>query len=233
MVEIGNRPILWHIMKHYSHYGHDDFVVAAGYKAEHIKRWMADSMALEGDLSYDFAAGEIQSLRGDRESWRVVVADTGLDTDIAGRVRRCRDYVEGETFMMTYGDGVSNVDIATLLDYHRSHGCVATLTAVRPLARFGHLDLRDDRVVAFIEKPQLSEGWVNGGFMVFEPDIFDYISGDDSDFGDEVLPALAGDGQLAAFSHDGFWQCMDTIRDKLYLQELWSSGHAPWRTWDG
>ncbi len=231
MVEIGNQPILWHIMKHFSTFGHRDFVVAAGYKAEYIKRWMSEAMSLGGDLSYDFATGAVHSLRPDREDWQVVVADTGLKTDIAGRVARCRSYVAGERFMMTYGDGLSDVDVAALVDYHASHGRVATLTAVRPLARFGHLDLHDDRVAAFIEKPQLSEGWVNGGFMVFEPEIFDYIRGDESDFGDEVLPALARDGQLAAYKHDGFWQCMDTMRDKLYLQELWTAGTAPWKSW--
>ncbi len=231
MVEIGGHPILWHILKHFSHYGHRSFVIAGGYKVEYIKRWMYEAMQLGGDLAYDFRTASVNSVRPVREDWHVVVADTGLDTDIAGRVGRCKEYVAGERFLMTYGDGVSDVDLKALVDYHVSHGRIATLTAVRPLARFGHLDLNGDEVRAFIEKPQLSEGWVNGGFMVFEPEIFDYITSDESDFGVDVLPGLAADRQLAAFQHDGFWQCMDTMRDKLFLQDLWARDEAPWKTW--
>ena len=231
MVEIGGRPILWHIMKHYAHFGYDDFIVALGYKGEVIKRYMADYSSIVSDMTVDMATGRVQLHHGERDDWSVSLVDTGQGTATGGRIKRLAPELRDETFMLTWGDGVSTVDLDELLAFHRTHGKLATLTAVRPPARFGHLEMTGNRIVEFSEKPQVGEGWINGAFFVLEPQVFDYIAGDDIQFEREPLEQLAKDGQLMAYRHYGFWQCMDTLRDKKLLEELWESGEAPWRTW--
>ena len=234
MVEIGGRPILWHIMKHYAQYGHRDFVVALGYKGDYIKRWMVDFASLESDLTVDFRTGKVERHKNGNghHDWSIKLIDTGLNTATGGRIKRLAPYVGNETFMLTWGDGVSNVDLDRLLDFHRAHGKLLTVTAVRPPARFGHLEFQGDRVASFSEKPQTSEGWINGAFFVCEPGVFEYVEGDDTQWEKAPLERLARDGELMAYRHDSFWQCMDTLRDKKLLQELWDSGHAPWKTWE-
>jgi glucose-1-phosphate cytidylyltransferase len=237
MVEIGGRPILWHIMMHYAHHGFDEFVVALGYKGEHIKRYMVERCSLHGNLRVSVREGLVTRngatalLDDPNEDWTAELVDTGLDTQTGGRILRLRPFLGESTFMLTYGDGVSDVDLERLLRFHREHGRLATVTAVRPPARFGKLDLDGDRVSAFTEKPQLDEGWINGGFFVLEPGIFDYIEGDEIEWPKEPLERLARDGQLMAYRHDGFWQCMDTLRDKQLLQRMWESGRSPWKVW--
>jgi glucose-1-phosphate cytidylyltransferase len=231
MVEIGGMPILWHIMSLYAAYGHREFVVALGYKAEYIKSFFLDYSRLRSDLTIDLAAGSTNVHGRLREDWRVHLIETGTDTQVGGRIKRVKDWVQDSTFMLTYGDGVAEIDIDRLLAFHRSHGKLATLTAVRPPARFGALHLDGDMVEAFDEKPQVGEGWINGGFFVLEPQILDYIEGDQTVFEREPLERLAADGQLAAYRHEGFWQCMDTLRDVRYLNSLWDSGAAPWAVW--
>ncbi len=232
MVEIGGRPILWHIMKHYSSYGFDEFAIAVGYKGEVIKRWMVDYAHLAGSITVRPRAGLVDVHDNDCDDWTVNVVDTGQNTNTGGRIKRLQEWVGDETFMLTWGDGVSDVDLDALLAFHRSHGKIATLTAVRPPARYGHLETEGDRIVEFSEKPQIGEGWINGAFFVLEPSVFDYIPGDDTQWEKEPLEYLAKDGQLMAYRHDGFWQCMDTLREKHLLEELWSSGSAPWKTWE-
>ena len=234
MVRIGERPILWHIMKIYAHYGLEDFVIALGYKGEVIKRYMLDYASLHSDLRVDLRNGSVSSRNGTGcEDWTVDLVDTGHDTATGGRIKRLAPYLsDSGTFFLTWGDGVADIDIPRLLEFHRSHGRLATLTAVRPPARFGHLELDGDAISEFSEKPQLGEGWINGAFFVLEPEIFDYIEGDDTAFEREPLENLARDGQLMAYRHESFWQCMDTLRDRKLLEELWQDG-APWRIWDG
>ncbi len=233
MVEIGGRPMLWHIMRHYLGYGHDQFVIAAGYKGEVIKRWMLDYTELAGHLSVHPRRGEVRRQdSGDCEDWSVDVVDTGGSTNTGGRIKRLKPWLGDTTFMLTWGDGVSDVDLDRLLAFHRSHGRLATMTAVRPPARYGHLVTEGDQVVDFTEKPQIGEGWINGAFFVLEPEIFDYIDGDDTQWEKEPMERLAKDGQLMAYKHEGFWQCMDTVREKHILEELWQSGRAPWQTWE-
>jgi glucose-1-phosphate cytidylyltransferase len=231
MVEIGGRPILWHIMKHYSHFGFNEFVIALGYKGEYIKRWMRDFDALEGDMTVKTRTGAIEVHRSEPTDWVVDLVETGLHALTGGRIKRLKPWLGTGTFMLTWGDGVSDVDINKLLAFHRAHGKLATLTAVRPPARYGHLELDGDRITSFTEKPQTAEGWINGAFFVLEPEVFQYIDGDATLFEREPLENLARDGQLMAFQHDGFWQCMDTIRDKVKLEALWDSGDAPWKVW--
>lgn len=233
MVEIGHRPILWHILKIYSHFGHSDFLVALGHKGEYIKRYMADYASLSTDIIVDLAKGTVETSGddGDPEDWRIALIDTGRHTETGGRMLRLAPHLDGDTFMMTFGDGVSDVDVNALIAFHRAHGKLATLTAVRPPARFGHVELDGDRVADFSEKPQIGEGWINGGFFVLEPGILDYIEGDETHFQREPLERLARDGQLMAYRHTSFWQCMDTLRDKILLQQLWDGGHAPWKVW--
>ncbi len=231
MVEIGGQPILWHILQHYAHHGFQDFVIALGYKGEHIKRYMVDYCHLSSNLTVDFRNGDVAAHGGTRPGWRVELVDTGNDTLTGGRIKRLAPYVGGEPFMLTWGDGVSDVDLGKLLAFHRSHGKLATLTAVRPPARFGRLELEGDRVAEFTEKPQLGEGWINGAFFVLEPAVFDYIEGDQTQWEREPLERLARDGQLMAYRHTSFWQCMDTLRDKRLLESLWQKGDAPWKTW--
>jgi glucose-1-phosphate cytidylyltransferase len=231
MVEIGGRPILWHILKHYARHGFSEFVIALGYKGEAIKRYFLDYHALSGDLVVTLKRGDVQLAEREGEDWTVQLVDTGTSSLTGGRVRRLRSRLEGGTFMVTYGDGVSDVDLQSLLRFHRTHGRIATLTAVRPAARFGGIAFEGERVTEFTEKPQIGEGWVNGGFLVFEPRVFDYLAGDETNLEADTMERLAADGQLVAYRHDGFWQCMDTLRDKRLLEALWSAGNPPWKTW--
>ncbi len=231
MVEVGDKPILWHIMKQYEHFGFREFVIALGYKGEYIKRYMVDYCSVASDLTVNLRTGSVLQHGAEQPDWQVDLIDTGLYTNTGGRIKRLAPYVGNETFMLTWGDGVSNLDLSSLLEFHRSHGKLATLTAVRPPARFGRLEIDGSRVAKFTEKPQIGEGWINGAFFVLEPAVFDYIEGDDTLFEKEPLEGLASDGQLMAYQHDGFWQCMDTLRDKRLLNSLWDSGQAPWKHW--
>lgn len=231
MVEVGEHPILWHIMKHYAGQGFREFYVALGYRGEVIKQYFVDQLRLGGDLRVDFKTADVASSGRLADDWVVNLIDTGADSNTGGRVRRMKPHVGEGTFMMTYGDGVSNVDLHALLAFHRAHGKIATITAVRPPARFGELIFDGDLVTRFSEKPQTGEGWINGGFAVFEPAIFDYIPDDSTSLEAQTLEHLARIGQLAAYRHDDFWQCMDTLRDKRLLTGLWESGKAPWKTW--
>jgi len=232
MVEIGGRPILWHVMMHYSRYGFGDFVIALGYRGEYIKRWMREFASLHGNMTVNTGTGEVRLHDRHHLDWRVDLVDTGQDTATGGRIKRLRTWMGEGTFMLTWGDGVADVDLDRLLAFHRSHRKLATLTAVRPPARFGHLELDGQRVAQFDEKPQTSEGWINGAFFVLEPGIFDYIAGDDTQWEKEPLERLAAEGQLMAYRHESFWQCMDTIRDKKLLEKLWREGRPPWKTWE-
>jgi glucose-1-phosphate cytidylyltransferase len=232
MVEIGGRPILWHIMKYYEHFGFSEFVIALGYKGEIIKRWMVEYAELTSNLTVDFKNRSVISHDDESIGWTVELIDTGYNSATGGRIKRLAPFLGRETAMVTWGDGVSTVDLGALLEFHRAHGRLATLTAVRPPARFGHIELGEGGTIReFSEKPQASEGRINGAFFVFEPGVYDYIDDDDTMFEREPLERLAADGQLMAFEHDGFWQCMDTLRDKRLLEELWDAG-APWKVWD-
>lgn len=231
MVEIGGYPILWHIMKHYASHGFNEFVVALGYKSDAIKRFFLEHATLQDSFSIDMRTGKISTLDRISEDWIVHLVDTGLETNTGGRVARVREYVGDETFMLTYGDGVSNVDLHSLISLHTLKNRTVTLTAVRPPARFGGLIFNGDLISEFTEKPQIGEGWINGGFMVVEPKIFDYIPSDAISLEAQVLDQLAEEGQLAAYRHEGFWQCMDTLRDKRQLEGLWQGDNAPWKTW--
>ena len=228
MVEIGGKPMLWHIMSIYARQGFTDFVIALGYKGQVIKRWMLDSCALANDLTVDLAGGEVRVHDGVRDDWTVDLIDTGESTNTGGRIRRLREHLGESTFMLTWGDGVADIDLHALLEFHRSHGRLATMTAVRPPARFGHLELEGGRVREFTEKPQTQEGWINGAFFVLEPAVLDYIDGDQTQWEREPMERLAKDGELMAYQHHSFWQCMDTVRDRQLLERLWLSGKAPW-----
>ena len=231
MVEIGGKPMLWHIMKHYTHHGFNQFTIALGYMGETIKTYFFDSYHLHGDLSIDFTTGAIQRQAQELENWVVNLVDTGPHTLTGGRVKRLKHVLGNQTFMLTYGDGLSDVDVNQLLEFHRSHGRLATVSAVRPPARFGGLIIDGDQVTRFTEKPSAGEGWINGGFLVFEPEVFEYLTDDHCSLEADTLERLAADDQLAAFRHHHFWQCMDTLRDKNYLEQLWQKGDAPWNTW--
>ncbi len=232
MVEIGGQPILWHIMKHYACYGFQEFFIALGYKGEVIKRYFLDYYSLNGSMTIDLSSGKMEMHNRECEDWVVHLMDTGQETYTGGRVKRLEPCVKDSTFMVTYGDGVSDIDLQELLKFHRSHGRIATVTAVRPPARFGGLIFDGDLVADFTEKPQIGEGWINGGFLVFEPAIFDYLEGDHSSLEADALERLSADRQLAAYRHDRFWQCMDTLRDKRLLERLWNEGRAPWKVWE-
>ncbi len=229
MVEVGEHPIVWHIMKSYARYGFTDFFLALGYKGEIIKRYFLDHYSLGGSLRVDLASGSVEDLEKDTEDWIVHLMDTGQKTQTGGRIKRLEPLLSGGTFMATYGDGVSDVNLADVLAFHRAHGKIATITAVRPPSRFGGLVFEGDLVREFSEKPQIGEGWINGGFMVLEPALFEYLDDDASILEVDALERLAAAGQLAAFRHEGFWQCMDTLREKKILENLWQSGKAPWR----
>lgn len=232
LVEIGGKPILWHIMMHYAHYGFKEFVIALGYKGEAIKKYMVDFCSLSSNLTINLKSGKIEVEDGYKPDWNVKLIDTGTNTQTGGRIKRLAPHLGNETFMLTWGDGVSDVDLNKLLAFHRSHGKLATLTAVRPQARYGHLNIEKDTIVEFTEKPQTGEGWINGAFFVLEPGVFDYIDGDDIVWEKEPLERLAKDGQLMAYRHTSFWQCMDTLREKYILEKLWQSGNAPWKIWE-
>jgi glucose-1-phosphate cytidylyltransferase len=230
MVEIGGKPLLWHIMQIYASYGYNDFLVACGHKGEMIKEYFHNYFIHNTDYFIDMRDGTRQVIHTNGIDWRIGVIDTGMETMTGGRILRLRRWIAHETFMVTYGDGVSDVDIAALVAFHRRHGRLATVTAVRPPARFGALALDGDRVAEFSEKPQTGEGWINGGFFVFEPDVISYLRDDQTILEREPLERLAAEGQLMAYRHPGFWQPMDTLRDKELLEALWASG-APWKIW--
>ncbi len=233
MVEIGGKPMLWHIMKLYAAHGFDEFVVALGYKGEVIKEYFLKYCQLASDLSIDLATGAVVPTKRWAESWKVDLLDTGATTHTGGRVRRVCEYVGPGTIMMTYGDGLSNVNIRELLAFHRAHGKLATITAVTPPARFGALRFEGDTVHSFQEKPLGGEGWINGGFFVLDTRVASYIHDDDTPFEQDPLHNLARDGQLMGFKHNGFWQCMDTLRDLRLLEQLWTNGEAPWKIQEG
>lgn len=232
MVEIGGRPMLWHIMKLFAHHGIREFVVALGYRGADIKRYFLEYPALMGDLSVRLGSGDVRVHDRRSEDWTVHLVDTGLHTLTGGRVARLRSWLDEEPFIVTYGDGVADVDVDALLHHHRRMGRIGTVTAVRPPARFGGLELGNGRVARFTEKPQSGEGWINGGFLVLEPAIFDYLEGDQTSLEADALERLSADGELAAYEHGGFWQCMDTLRDLRLLERLWNEGSPPWRIWD-
>ncbi len=227
MVSIGGKPILWHIMQTYAAFGHKDFYVALGYKAEVIKDYFLNYRAVNSDFTIDLASGEVQPHQISPIDWRVTLVDTGKLSMTGGRAKRMASFMSGETCMLTYGDGVADIDIDALVDFHRSHGKLVTVSAVRPAARFGELDIDGSRVISFQEKPQLGQGWVNGGFFVIEPKFFDFIADDETLLEREPLEFAAKEGQLMAYQHDGFWQCMDTKRDRDLLESMWLNG-APW-----
>jgi len=231
MVEIGGMPILWHIMMHYHTFGHREFAVALGYKGDHIKRWFAEYNSLNGSMTVNMATGEIKRHGSSIPDWTVDLVDTGIRTGTGGRIKRLMKWMGNNTCMLTWGDGVSDVNLNRLLAFHRSHGKLATMTAVRPPARYGHIEFDGHRVVEFNEKSQAAEGWINGAFFVLEPGVIDYIDGDEVMFEYAPMQRLAADGQLMAFRHESFWQCMDTLREKTVLQRLWDSGNPPWKLW--
>jgi len=229
MVTVGGRPILWHIMRSYAHFGHKDFYLALGYKAEVIKEYFLHYRSLNADFTVDLSSGVVESHQTDETDWRVTLVHTGLESMTGGRVKRMQSFIGNEPFMLTYGDGVADVDIDTLLKFHRSHGKMVTVSAVHPGARFGELEMNGNEVVSFQEKPQTGQGWINGGYFIIEPKFFDLIEGDQTILEREPLEKAAAMGELMAYHHDGYWQCMDTKRDRDQLEELWNSGKAPWR----
>jgi len=231
MVEVGGRPILWHILKHYSRHGINEFVVCLGYRGYVIKEYFANYFMHMSDITFDLAKNEMEICQRHCEPWRVTLIDTGEETQTGGRLRRVAKYVGDETFCFTYGDGVSDVDLTALVAFHRRQGRLATLTSVQPQGRFGALDIEGGRITRFEEKPQGDGSWVNGGFFVLEPQVLSYIEGDATSWEREPLEALAREGELSAWTHRGFWQPMDTLRDKMKLEDLWQRGVAPWKTW--
>ena len=233
MVEIGGRPILWHIMKIYAAHGINEFIIALGYKSEIIKEYFLNFYAINNDLTIDLSSGATIIREGKQPNWKVHLVDTGLHTQTGGRLGRLKDWIgPDEDFCFTYGDGVSSVNITDSIDFHRQHGKLATVTTVRPPARFGGIKFDGDRVAEFTEKPQSGEGWINGGFFVLNGKVLEYLDGDDTIWERAPLERLAQDSQLMAFKHEGFWQPMDTIREKTLLEELWLSGKAPWKVWE-
>jgi len=231
MVEIGGKPILWHIMQHYGRYGFKEFYIALGYRGEVIKRFFLEHHTLSGDITVDLKSGDAKVTSPAIADWVVHMIDTGEATLTGGRIRRMRQLLDGAPFLLTYGDGVSNIPLDALVAFHRKQGRLATVTAVRPPVRFGGITFDGDSVAAFSEKSQIQEGWINGGFMVFEPGIFSYLKGDEAVLEVDLLERLVAHGQLSAYRHEGFWQCMDTMRDKRYLEQLWQSGNPPWKSW--
>jgi glucose-1-phosphate cytidylyltransferase len=231
MVEIGGRPILWHIMKLYAQHGVSDFIVCLGYKGYVIKEYFANYFLHMSDVTFDLANNATEVHQASAEPWRVTLVDTGEATQTGGRLKRVRGYLGDEDFCFTYGDGVADVDVGALLKFHRAQGTIATVTAVQPPGRFGSLAIKKNRISRFEEKPPGDSGWINGGFFVLSPKVFGYLGGDDTVWEREPLERLARDGQLACFPHQGFWQCMDTLRDRVHLEELWRSGRAPWKVW--
>jgi glucose-1-phosphate cytidylyltransferase len=231
MVEVGGKPVLWHILKNYSHHGINDFVICLGYRGYLIKEYFANYFLHMSDVTFDLAENRMEVCHRHCEPWRVTLVDTGERTQTGGRLRRVRDYLDDGTFCFTYGDGLADVDIAASIRFHREQGRLATLTAVQPAGRFGALDIEGQRITRFEEKPQGDGSWINGGFFVLEPEVLSLIEGDATAWESEPMERLARDGQLSAFTHRGFWQPMDTLRDRTRLEELWQSGHAPWKVW--
>lgn len=234
MVEIGGYPILWHIMKTYSYYGYNDFVICCGYKGHMIKEFFSNYYLHMSDVTFDFRDNnKTITHQNVAEPWRVTLVDTGLNTMTGGRLARIRDYIGDETFMLTYGDGVSNVDIPRLVDFHYSNGKAVTMTAVQPGGRFGvlNIDHHSDRIVGFVEKAVEDGGWINGGFMVMDPKVFDYLGGDNTILEKDPLERLSKDNEMCAYKHHGFWHCMDTLRDKFVLEDYWNRNDAPWKLW--
>lgn len=234
MIDIGGHPILWHIMKSYSHYGFNEFVICGGYKQHVIKEYFANYFLHRSDVTFDFANGGEMTIHNNvAEPWKVTVVDTGLNTMTGGRIKRVKDYIGNEPFMLTYGDGVCDIDIQKLLAFHKQSGKLATMTAVQPSGRFGALEIaKDNTIQSFAEKRKEDGGWINGGYMVLEPSVIDYIKGDTTVFEREPLETLASENQLVAYQYDGFWQCMDTMRDKEYLEKLLATNTAPWKVWE-
>jgi glucose-1-phosphate cytidylyltransferase len=233
MIEIGERPILWHIMKIYSYYGFDEFIICLGYKSNIVKDYFANYFMYESDVTFNFRSGkEIFTHQHFAEKWSVTLVNTGLETQTGGRVKRIQKYVGNEPFMLTYGDGVSDVNILQLIDFHKTHGKLATVTAAQPLGRFGSLNIKKTGEVAgFVEKPKGDNSWINGGFFVMQPEVFNYLKEDDTYLEQGLLQKLANEHQLLSYRHEGFWQPMDTLRDKHLLDDLWRSGKAPWKVW--
>lgn len=231
MVEIGGRPILWHIMKIYAAHGFKEFILALGYKGEFIKNYFINYRQLHSNLTVCLKDGLVDVHDGEAEDWTIHLVDTGFKTETGGRIKRLASVIGNERFLLTYGDGVSNVDVCKLIAFHQQQGRLATVTAVRPPARFGGMVLADNHVVEFKEKPQIGEGWINGGFFVLEPQVLNYVRDDATDWERESVEMLVAENQLSAYRHQGFWQCMDTLRDVRYLQGLWQSGDAPWKVW--
>lgn len=233
MIEIGDRPILWHIMKEYSHYGFNDFIICLGYKQQVIKEFFSNYYLHTSDITFDMENNKMTVHNHSADPWKVTLVDTGLNTMTGGRIKRIKDYIGNETFMLTYGDGVSDINPKELLKFHKKNGKLATITAIQPGGRFGALDIneKNSTIREFMEKRKEDGGWINGGYMVLSPKIFDYIEGDQTVLEKEPLEKVAKMGQLSAYKYDGFWQCMDTLRDKIYLEELWDSGEAPWKVW--
>ncbi len=229
MVPVGGHPMLWHIMNIYASKGHKDFVLALGYKAEIIKQFFLNYSSLNADFKVDMATGDVDFHSPCKLDWNVTLVDTGLETMTGGRIRRLKEYIKGEPFMLTYGDGVSDIDVNALLEFHRSHGKMVTVSTVHPVARFGELDLDGTHVQSFKEKPQTVQGWINGGFFVMQPEFLDLIADDATVLEREPLEEVAARGELMAYRHEGFWQCMDSVRDRNYLEELWRENRAPWK----
>ena len=231
MVEVGGMPILWHIMKMYAFYGHNEFFIALGYKAEVIKNFFINYYYLQSDITVRIKSGSIEVRQPSEDDWVIHLVDTGIQTQTGGRIKRIGKLIGSETFMVTYGDGVANIDINHLVEFHKKNGKLATITAVRPPSRFGDIEFEGPNIKSFHEKPQVGEGWINGGFFVLQPEVLDYIEGDSTAWENQPLHALAETGQLSAYRHDQFWQCMDTIRERQLLENQWNSGKAPWRVW--
>jgi glucose-1-phosphate cytidylyltransferase len=232
MVEIGGKPILWHIMKTYSSHGFDEFVILLGYKGYVIKEFFSNYFLHQSDVTIDLANNSMEVHQNESESWKVTLLETGLNTLTGGRIKRAKDYIGDDDFLLTYGDGLSDVDIAKTVEFHKIHGKNITMTAVQPAGRYGALDIKDDNSISsFKEKPKGDGAWINGGFFVCKPEVLNYIAGDSTTFEQEPLTDLAAEGQLMSFKHSGFWECMDTLRDKTHLCELWDSGVAPWKQW--
>lgn len=232
MIEIGEKPILWHVMKYFSHFGFNEFIICLGYKAHKVKEFFDDYYLYTADIQYDFVSGEKKVLSNTAEPWKVTLIDTGLYTMTGGRLKRVKKYIGDEPFIMTYGDGVADVNLKELVEFHTKGKRLATLTAVQPGGRFGVLDLsKDGQIKSFREKAVEDGGWINGGFMVLDPKVLDYIEGDETTFEREPLETIASQGELDAYKHHGFWQCMDTMKDKQQLEELFEKGEAPWKVW--
>ncbi len=231
MIEIGGKPVLWHLLKTYSYYGINEFVICLGYKGYFIKEYFANYFLHNSDVTFDLSTNNLEVHHKHAESWRITLVDTGEHTQTGGRLKRVADYLDGDTFCFTYGDGLANVDIAKELEFHRNNKTLATMCAVQPPGRFGAIDIKGNRITRFEEKPLGDGSWINGGFFILEPGVLSYIDGDDSIWERGPLEKLASEGQLSAFTHNGFWHPMDTLRDKLKLEELWQAGKAPWKVW--